>query len=82
MVEGFMKIKEPKLTNKILIPEILFIPCLAFDDFGYRLGYGGGYYDRYLAKLEKMNLVEGRIGDLNSRSIRFNSHKGSFLNLL
>ena len=55
MVEGFMKIKEPKLTNKILIPEILFIPCLAFDDFGYRLGYGGGYYDRTLNNLKKIN---------------------------
>ena len=55
MIEGFMNIKEPKLTNKILTPEILFIPCLAFDDFGYRLGYGGGYYDRTLNNLKKIN---------------------------
>ncbi len=55
MYEGFMKIKEPKLTNEILVPEILFIPCLAFDDFGYRLGYGGGYYDRTLENLKKNN---------------------------
>ena len=37
------------------MPEILFIPCLAFDDFGYRLGYGGGYYDRTLENLKKNN---------------------------
>jgi 5-formyltetrahydrofolate cyclo-ligase len=30
-------------------PDILLVPLLAFDDRGYRLGYGGGYYDRTLA---------------------------------
>ena len=44
--KGFMNIKEPPATNQILIPELLFVPCLAFDKFGFRLGYGGGYYDR------------------------------------
>ena len=46
MTHGFMKIKEPINTNEILDPEILFVPCLAFDTFGFRLGYGGGYYDK------------------------------------
>lgn len=30
-------------------PELLVIPCVGFDARGYRLGYGGGYYDRTLA---------------------------------
>ena len=51
--EGMMKIKEPSNNSKILIPELLFIPCLAFDNSGYRLGYGGGYYDRTLDNLKK-----------------------------
>jgi 5-formyltetrahydrofolate cyclo-ligase len=32
-----------------LRPEILLVPLLGFDPQGYRLGYGGGYYDRTLA---------------------------------
>lgn len=37
--------------NKNFIqPDILFIPAINFDFNGYRVGYGKGYYDRYLAK--------------------------------
>jgi len=32
-----------------VIPELLLVPCVGFDADGYRLGYGGGYYDRTLA---------------------------------
>ncbi|HEX7008052.1 MAG TPA: 5-formyltetrahydrofolate cyclo-ligase, partial [Alphaproteobacteria bacterium] len=32
-------------------PELLLVPLLAFDRRGYRLGYGGGYFDRTIAML-------------------------------
>ena len=53
LVDGYMKIKEPSSNNEILIPDILFVPCLAFDNLGYRLGYGGGFYDRTFFNLKK-----------------------------
>lgn len=34
-----------------LVPDVLIVPLLAYDSRGYRLGYGGGFYDRTLAKL-------------------------------
>ena len=34
-------------------PDIMLIPLLAFDSDNNRLGYGGGYYDRYLNKYLK-----------------------------
>lgn len=33
-----------------ITPDVLLIPCVGFDDGRFRLGYGGGYYDRTLAR--------------------------------
>jgi 5-formyltetrahydrofolate cyclo-ligase len=35
----------------IVFPQIVLVPVNAFDQKGYRLGYGGGYFDRTLAAL-------------------------------
>ena len=44
-------LSEPPPEAAIVIPELLLVPLLAFDAGGYRLGYGGGYFDRTLAAL-------------------------------
>ena len=50
-------IPEP-ISKKVVIPEILLIPLLAFDDDLNRLGYGGGYYDRYIEKFKKIKFLK------------------------
>ena len=47
-------ILEP-LKGKKIIPSTLIIPMLAFDSNLNRLGYGGGFYDRFIQKIEKQN---------------------------
>ena len=44
-------IAEPTDDKPEVEPDIVLVPLLAFDDRGYRLGYGGGFYDRTLAQL-------------------------------
>jgi 5,10-methenyltetrahydrofolate synthetase len=39
------------LNGSILVPTIVLLPLVAFDTRGFRLGYGGGYFDRTLATL-------------------------------
>jgi 5-formyltetrahydrofolate cyclo-ligase len=49
-------IPEPE-TKKIVNPDVLLIPLVAFDKNLNRLGYGGGYYDRLIKELSKKKKV-------------------------
>ena len=49
--EAAFDTREPAADNDELTPEILLVPLLAFDRAGFRLGYGGGFYDRTLETL-------------------------------
>jgi 5-formyltetrahydrofolate cyclo-ligase len=51
-------IPEPEQIKKVF-PDIILVPLVAFDSRLYRIGYGGGYYDRYIEKLSnKKNLLK------------------------
>tara|TARA_B100000900_G_scaffold407209_1_gene419515 strand:- start:1393 stop:1938 length:546 start_codon:yes stop_codon:yes gene_type:complete len=62
------KSEDPLYVNKYGIPEpinkrkkkpnILLIPIVAFDRKLNRLGYGGGFYDRFLEKMEKYKILK------------------------
>ena len=49
---GKFGILEP-IKSKPKIPDLILVPILAFDKNKYRLGYGKGFYDRYLNKYLK-----------------------------
>ncbi|HKU99410.1 MAG TPA: 5-formyltetrahydrofolate cyclo-ligase [Vineibacter sp.] len=51
LVPGVFGTSEPSPQATDVEPDVLLIPLLAVDSDGYRLGYGGGYYDRTLAAL-------------------------------
>ncbi len=46
---------EPVLLSAHIVPDIMLVPLLAYDKLKNRLGYGGGFYDRYLNKYLKNN---------------------------
>ena len=57
MDSGVWGIAEPKADKPALDPDILLMPLLAFDRQGWRLGYGGGFYDRTLQGLRARKAV-------------------------
>ena len=49
-------IPEP-ISQKKVYPNILFVPLVAFDKENNRVGYGGGFYDRYINRIKKLKRV-------------------------
>jgi 5,10-methenyltetrahydrofolate synthetase len=68
MQSGEFGIAVPK-TSERFSPQVVLVPCVAIDLQRYRLGYGGGFYDRTLASLTVRPVTVGiafDVGRINS----------------
>jgi 5-formyltetrahydrofolate cyclo-ligase len=57
-VSGIWDIPTPRETAPDVVPDVVLVPMLAFDKRGFRLGYGGGFYDRTLRQLRQIKQIE------------------------
>ncbi len=62
LVAASFGLSEPAAEAPTVIPDVLGVPLLAFDARGYRLGYGGGYYDRTIAALRRSGREIAAVG--------------------
>jgi len=58
LVKGNFDVFTPQHDVAKVTPALLLVPLLAFDRQGYRLGYGGGFYDRTLAQLRQRGAIK------------------------
>jgi 5-formyltetrahydrofolate cyclo-ligase len=54
---GRFGIPVPHEAAAEILPDVLLVPMLAFDRAGFRLGYGGGFYDRTVERLRRLKPV-------------------------
>ncbi len=55
-------IREPWNIDELISPleiDLVLVPGVSFDSRGYRIGYGGGYYDRFINQLGPDTLLVG-----------------------
>ena len=60
---GSFNVREPEVNCPIFIPKenekyLIVVPGIAFDKNGYRIGYGKGFYDKYLSKYQSYDFYK------------------------
>ena len=66
LVPGPFGILQPRTGAAPVDPQelsVVLVPAIAYDRRGYRLGYGGGYYDRFLPRLGRAAVTAGLVYD-------------------
>jgi 5-formyltetrahydrofolate cyclo-ligase len=62
LIRHALGVEEPAATAPAIMPEIILVPLVAFDGEGYRLGYGGGFYDRTMEAMRRFETPPTFIG--------------------
>ena len=70
MERGIWDIPVPARRD-VVIPDLMLAPLVGFDRANYRLGYGGGYFDRTLAAMPRRPMVVGIGYDLGAQETIF-----------
>jgi 5-formyltetrahydrofolate cyclo-ligase len=77
LIKGRYGIPEPPLNTPVTVftdKTVCIVPGLAFDTSGTRMGYGGGYYDRFLAKNPQIYSIGYTYQDMLIPSLPAMSH--------
>jgi 5-formyltetrahydrofolate cyclo-ligase len=62
LITGPFTMLEPPSTAPLVTPDLIFVPLLAFDKDGHRLGYGQGHFDKYLHQHKAITIGVGFSG--------------------
>lgn len=71
-------IEIPPITEPVIVPDVVIVPLVAFDDEGRRLGYGAGFYDRTIRQLrdekEDLRIIGAAYSKQRVKSIPADMH--------
>jgi 5-formyltetrahydrofolate cyclo-ligase len=71
----------PTASGGPVVPDVLLVPCVGYTAAGHRLGYGGGYFDRYLAAHPDITTigVAWSVGQISSQEFGVQDHDKSLM---